>query len=125
MTKRIWTFGALAAAALLAASPAVSQSLQIGKNGVRVVPQGQEQTDRDVRMRDRRDSDVRDRDADDRVLAEVSERQAIRIAKGEGLRDVDSVTKTRKSYRIAGVDRRGDDIRVDIDRRSGEVLSVR
>ena len=124
MTKRTLTFGALAAATLLAASPAVSQSLQIGKDGVRVVPQNQEQSDRDVRTRDRRDGDVRGGN-NDRISAEVSERQAIRIAKGEGLRDVDSVTKTRKSYRIAGVDRRGDDIRVDIDRRSGEVLNVR
>ncbi len=125
MTRRTWTFGALAAAALLAASPAVSQSLQIGKDGVRIVPQNQERTDGDVRMRDRRDRDVRDRGHDDRMTSEVSERQAIRIAKGEGLRDVDSVTKTRKAYRVAGVDRRGDDIRVTIDRRSGEVISVR
>lgn len=125
MTKRTWTFGALAAAALLAASPAVSQSLQIGKDGVRIVPQNQESIDGDVRMRDSRDGEMRDRNDNSKASADVSERQAVRIAKGEGLRDVDSITKTRKSYRIAGVDRRGDDIRVDIDRRSGEVLDVR
>ena len=117
MTHRKWTFGALAAATLLAASPAVSQSFQIGKDGIRLVPQGQEQQDGDMRSRKDRGSD--------RASEEVSERQAIRIAKGEGLRNVDSVTKSRRSYRVAGVDRRGDDIRVDIDRRSGEVLSVR
>ncbi|MCB8839061.1 PepSY domain-containing protein [Aurantimonas sp. VKM B-3413] len=118
MTKRIFTYGALTAAAIALATPALAQGIQIGKDGIRLVPNEQTQ-ERDYRDRDHRGHDSRaERD-------EVSEREAVRIARRQGVRDVDSITKTRRSYRIAGIDRRGDDIRVDIDRRSGEVLSVR
>ena len=48
----------------------------------------------------------------------------MRIAKGEGVREVEEVRRTRSAYRIDGIDRRGDDIRVNVDRVSGEVLSV-
>ena len=117
MTNRIFTYGALTAAAIALATPSFAQGIQIGKDGIRLVPNEQTQ-ERDYRGRDHRDRDRVERD-------EVSEREAVRIARREGVRDVDSITKTRRSYRIAGIDRRGDDIRVDIDRRSGEVLSVR
>ena len=117
MNNRNWVFGTLAASALLVASPAISQSLQLGRDGIRVVPQEQEQSDQNMRSQDRR--------ANDRETTGISERQAIRIAKGEGLKDVDSVTKTRRTYRVVGADRQGDDIRVSIDRQTGEVLGVK
>ena len=103
----------------------VSQSLQIGRDGVRIVPQNNDTNDRHDGMRDHRTGDARHHDRRDHRSDEVSESKAIRIAKGEGLRSVDSITKTRDTYRIAGVDRRGHDIRVEIDRQNGDVLNVR
>ena len=76
-------------------------------------------------MRDRDRRDYRDPDYEDRRPDGISEREAIRIARHVGLRDVDSVTARRRIYRIDGGDRHGDDIRVIIDRYSGEVLAVR
>lgn len=107
--------GALALALSLGlAAPAFSQSIEIGRDGIRVLPN---QDVREERIDRRNERAVRGDG--------VSEREAVRIARSQGVRDVDAITKTRRAYRIAGVDRRGDDIRVDIDRRSGEVLSVR
>lgn len=116
MTMRAWTYGALAGATLALATPAMSQGIQIGPDGIRVVPQEQ------VRERDGRPERREERREDRR---ELSEREAVRIARQEGVREVDSVRRTRGAYRIVGIDRRGDDIQVDIDRRNGAVLSVR
>lgn len=113
MKMRAWTYGALAAAALVLSTPAMSQSIQIGPGGVRVVPEEQLR-ERPERREERRED-----------RRELSEREAVRIARQEGVREVDSVRRTRGAYRIVGVDRRGDDIQVDIDRRNGAVLSVR
>jgi hypothetical protein len=55
----------------------------------------------------------------------LSEREAIRIARREGLREVDDVERTRRSFRVIGVDRRGRDILVEVDRRNGDVIRVR
>ncbi|KQT85166.1 hypothetical protein [Aurantimonas sp. Leaf443] len=103
----------VAVSALSFAAPVMAQGIEIGRDGIRVVPQGQPQR---IERVERRES-VSSR--------QISERQAVRIARSEGVEDVDSITKTRSAYRIAGADRRGDDIRVDIDISSGEVLSVR
>jgi hypothetical protein len=97
-------FVVIAATALLTmtASPLVSaQTLEIGPNGVR------------MHQSDRMRPDM-----------SISEREAIRIARHEGLRDVDSVRRSRSVYVVEGTDRRGNDIRVDVDRRTGEVVSV-
>lgn len=106
--------GLIALAAATFATPAMSQTLSIGPDGVRVMENRRDEVRRDDRRDDRRDE-----------RRGVSEREAIRIARGEGLRELDEVRTTRSSYRVSGIDRRGDDIRVDVDRRSGAVLSVR
>ncbi|NDW03854.1 PepSY domain-containing protein [Jiella sp. 40Bstr34] len=108
----------IVAAALAVATPALSQQIQIGRDGVRIVPQEDMRRGGDRDYRHRRDErrDVREG---------VSEREAIRIARRQGLREVGAVTKTRQSYRVAGTDRRGRRIRVDIDRDSGAVIRVR
>ncbi len=113
--NKSWIYGIVAAASVATAAPSFAQGIEIGPNGVRVVPQQEL----------RRDDNRSDRAARSDRGQQISERQALRIARGEGVDEVDSVTKTRQAYRIAGIDRRGDDIRVDIDLRSGEVLSVR
>lgn len=64
------------------------------------------------------------RDRRDRDRREISERQAVRIARAEGVRTVDEVKRTRSRYVIEGLDRRGRDIEVSVDRRTGDVLSV-
>jgi hypothetical protein len=105
--------GLLALGAIAVSAPTMAQNIEIGPNGVRLVqPEAEVRRDRDVRRPDR-----------DR--REISEREAIRIARGEGLRDVDTVRRTDRAYRISGADRRGRDIQVVVDRRFGEVISVR
>jgi len=112
MTLKSLTTAALAVVALAAATPSFAQGIEIGRDGVRLVDPNA-----------RRDNDRRD---DRRPAArEINERDAVRIARGEGVREVDDVRRTSRSYRVVGVDRSGDDIQVDIDRRSGDVLSVR
>jgi hypothetical protein len=110
MKNRFWAIGLVALGAVTVGAPALAQNIQIGPDGVRIMEQ-----DRDRRgpPRDRRDR------------RDVSEREAVRIARGEGVREVDDVRSSRRTFSVIGVDRRGRDIRVDIDRRSGEVLSVR
>jgi len=108
----MYRFSAIAAAivtALVSAVPVQAQSIEIGPNGIQVNP------DDDRRMyRDRRDYGV-----------EISERRAARIARSEGMDEVDSVSRRRNVYVVRGVDRDDNDMRVVIDRRSGEVLEVR
>jgi hypothetical protein len=104
-------FLAIAVVALIAAAesgPVRAQDVLIGPAGVEV-------------LEDRRGPPRRDR----RDRYELSEREAIRIARREGLREVDDVERTRRSYRVIGVDRRGRDILVEVDRRNGEVIRVR
>lgn len=96
---------ALAATALvtiISATPSFSQSIEIGPGGVRIRP-GMEPPPVDMG---------------------ISERQAIRIARDEGVREVDDVARRRNVFIVEGSDRDGDDIKVVIDRRTGEVLSV-
>ncbi|MEE2951337.1 MAG: PepSY domain-containing protein [Pseudomonadota bacterium] len=114
MTSKLTSALALALSLGLAA-PAFAQSIEIGRDGIRLVPNQQDVREERIDRRDER-----------AIRADgLSEREAVRIARSQGVREVDAITKTRRAYRIAGIDRRGDDIRVDIDRRSGEVLSVR
>lgn len=121
MQKRSWTLAVLALAAASAVTPALSQGLVIGRDGVTIVdPRARGYDDDGPRRGDSR----RDRDREDRHR-EITEREAIRIARSQGLRELDDVDRTRSTFRVVGEDRRGRDIRVTIDRRSGEVLSVR
>lgn len=109
MLKKFVIIGAASLIALTAVPQSFAQTIQLGPNGVRLVEP--ERMDR----RDRRERDRRD---------EISERQAVRIAKSEGVRTVDDIRKTRSRYVIEGLDRRGNDIEVSIDRRNGDVISV-
>ncbi|MDH7785914.1 putative membrane protein YkoI [Ochrobactrum sp. 19YEA23] len=108
----MYRFSAIAAvivAALLSTVPAQAQSIEIGPNGIQVNP------DDDRRMhRDRRD-----------YGDEISERRAARIARNEGMDEVESVSRRRNAYIVRGLDRDDNDMRVIIDRRSGDVLEVR
>ncbi|WP_075217821.1 PepSY domain-containing protein [Mongoliimonas terrestris] len=104
---------AAAAAAFLLAAPmgASAQSIQIGPDGVRVLPP--EQSERYERRERRRE------------VREISTREAARIARGAGIRDVDQIERRRNAYRVFGVDRRGRDLTVDVDRFNGEIIRVR
>lgn len=106
----MYNFAAIAAVAISAFAFTVSanaQSIELGPNGIRVNPDGNRQIERDRRS---------DRD-------EISGRRATRIARDEGMDEVES--RRRGVYVIRGIDRRDNDMRVVIDRRSGEVLEVR
>ncbi|GGE20478.1 hypothetical protein GCM10011390_44700 [Aureimonas endophytica] len=110
MNRKLLAVGVLALGLTSVAAPSFAQGIEIGPNGVRVI---------DPRDRDREEArDVR-RDRG------ISEREAVRIARGEGVRDVDRVTQRRTVYRVDGADRRGQDITVDVDRMTGDVVSVR
>ena len=113
MHNKFWAIGLVALGAVTVGTPALAQNIQIGPDGVRIMEQDRRGPPRDDFRRDRRDR------------REISEREAVRIARGEGVREVDDVRSSRRSYSVIGVDRRGRDIRVDIDRRSGDVLAVR
>jgi len=102
--RKLLIVGATALVALTSAPQAFAQSIVIGPDGVRLA-----EPDRQPVYRSR----------------EIGEREAVRIARSEGVRDVDDVRRTRSRYVVEGVDRRGDDIRVDIDRRTGDVIAVR
>jgi hypothetical protein len=100
---------ALLAGALAVSSSAMAQNLQIGPNGVRV--------DRDRAERNYRPDREMRGDMIDR-------REAITIARRQGVEQVDRVRESRGSWTIDGQDRRGDDIIVRVSLR-GEVLDVR
>lgn len=89
--------------ALVSTVPAHAQSIEIGPNGIQVNPDGDRRPSRD----------------------EISERRAATIARSEGMDEVDSVSRRRNVYIVRGIDRRDNEMRVVIDRRTGEVLEVR
>lgn len=103
------TIAAVMVTALVATVPAQAQSIEIGPNGIQVNPDDSRRMDRDRRG----------------YGDEISERRAARIARNEGMDEVESVSRRRNVYVVRGVDRRNDDMRVVIDRRTGEVLEVR
>lgn len=98
-----FAIAAIAVATIMSATPSFSQSIEIGPGGVRVNPGMEPPPPR---------------------YMGISERQAIRIARRNGVQDVDDVARRRNVFVVRGVDRDGDDIKVVIDRGSGEVLSV-
>jgi hypothetical protein len=112
MQKKILAVALVVLGMGTASTPVFAQDVLIGRAGVQVLEDDRRGPPRSER-RDRRDRD------------EVSEREAIRIARSEGLREVDDVDRTRRSFRITGADRRGRDILVEVDRRTGDVLRVR
>jgi hypothetical protein len=98
-----FAIAAIAVAAIMSATPSFSQSIEIGPGGVRVNPGIESPPPRDMG---------------------ITEREAIRIARSQGLEDVDDVARRRNVFIIQGVDRDGNDIKVVIDRRTGDVISV-
>lgn len=105
---------ALLAGALAISSNAMAQNIEFGPNGVRI--------DRD---RNRIERDVRqDRDLRDNRTDMIDRREAISIARRQGVEDVERVRESRGAWRVDGQDRRGDDIFVRISSR-GEVLEIR
>lgn len=84
-----------------AAMPASAQGIEFGPGGVRI------------------DRGERYGSGDD-----VSRGEAVRIARSEGLRDVDDVSRRGRRWIVDGSDRRGNDIRVTIDARDGSVVDV-
>lgn len=123
MLKRLARAGAVAALVVAAGAPVMAQSLQIGPGGVQVVPDDRRgPPPRDDRRGppppDRRGPPPPDRRG-------ISEREASRIARSEGMREIDDVIRGRRSFRVEGGDRRGRDMTVIIDRYSGDVLDVR
>ncbi|KQP76526.1 hypothetical protein ASF41_01675 [Methylobacterium sp. Leaf111] len=101
--------GSLVALGLgLSAAPAFAQGISIGPGGVQVDPGYR-------------------RGYDDRgpPRSELTRGEAARIARREGLVDVDGVDRRGPRLIVRGSDRRGDDISVVLDSRSGEVLDVR
>ncbi|WP_279482085.1 PepSY domain-containing protein [Aureimonas sp. SK2] len=105
----------LAAGLLAAAAPAAAQTLELGPNGLRVLPDNRRGPDFDY---DRSPPPRRGPPG-------ISERQAVRIARSEGMREVDDVFRQRRTFRVEGADRRGDDLTVIIDARTGDVIDVR
>lgn len=113
----MYKFSAVAAmmvSAFVLANAAQAQTFEIGPNGIQVNPDGGRQTERDRVQRDRRPD-----------RGEISERRAARIARDEGMDEVESVSQRRNTFIIRGIDRRDNDMRVVVDRRTGEVLEVR
>ncbi|WP_161992747.1 PepSY domain-containing protein [Aureimonas leprariae] len=106
--KKLIAAGAIALGLVSISAPTFAQGIEFGPNG--------------VRLNDGRDQGRNNRNDDDDG---ISQREAVRIARSEGLRDVDSVSERRRSFRVEGADRRGRDITVDVDKFSGNVLSVR
>jgi hypothetical protein len=96
----------LAAAIGVSGSAFAQPVIQFGPGGVQVLPRGF------VEPEPRR------------VQREISERQAIRIARRNGVEDVDSVRVRRNTIRVAGFDRYDDDIVVIVDRYNGNVVDV-
>lgn len=107
MIKRIASTLAVTAFAAGLSTSVMAQSIQLGPDGVRVVPPGQERSERVIEEYD-----------------EVTPREASRIAREAGVAEVDDVVTRRNSYRVVGVDRRGRDIEVDVSRSTGEILDV-
>lgn len=84
-------------------APAQAQSVQIGPGGVRIQPE------RDYRRGPR---------------WRVSEREAVRIARRNGLVNINRVVNAGREWRVSGADRRGRFARIVIDARSGNVVRV-
>jgi hypothetical protein len=90
----------------LVSGPSLAQGLSIGPGGVRVDP-GYRRDDRGYRGDD-----------------DISRGDAVRIARRAGLVDLDNVGRRGPRFVVRGSDRRGDDITVIVDSRTGDVIDV-
>jgi hypothetical protein len=98
---------AIFVAALGAGCGATAQTIEFGPGGVRVGPGYDRRPPPPARYDDG-----------------ISEREALRIARRQGVEEVDRVRPTPRGWVVGGTDRNGDDIRVVISR-YGEVIDVR
>lgn len=98
--------GLLALGAGLAPLPSMAQGIEIGPGGVRVDPGYRRGYDR----------------GDD---FGIGRREAVRAARGEGLDEVDGVDRRGPRWIVRGSDRRGRDLTVVVDARTGDVTDVR
>ena len=111
----------LAAAGLglaISAPIAGAQSIQFGPDGVRVDPgiRGPGYDPRyDGRIEERRVIPQRDF---------ISRSEARRIARSQGVVEIDEIYRDGRRYEVEGADRRGRDISVSIDARTGDVIRV-
>ncbi len=112
--------GLVAGLASLTAAPVLAQGIQIGPGGVRVLPD-----DRGPPSVYDYDGPRRFRDEPPPRRREITEREAVRIARSQGIREVDDVYSRGRTIRVEGGDRRGRDLTVIIDRRSGDIVDVR
>ncbi len=101
---KAFAISGVAALTVMSATPSFAQSVEIGPGGVRLV---EPRVERPMRRG-----------------MEISEREAVRVARAEGLRNVDNIERRRSRFIVEGTDRRGNDIRVNVDRQTGEVISV-
>lgn len=115
MTSKSWIFTAIASLMLTVPSTVGAQSIEFGPDGLRLNPPGL----------DRRDETPRIRGDDFIVRDEIGPREAASIARDAGLAEVDEVVRNRNSYRVVGVDDRGRDMQITVDRASGEVIGRR
>lgn len=92
---------------------AMAQSLDLGPNGFGIRPP-ETVPDETLPLPRRYGPDAED---------EISENDALSIAREEGVRRIDRVREGRRGWVIVGIDRNGDDIRILINRR-GDVVFV-
>ena len=78
-------------------TPGHAQSIEFGSRGLRVNPEQSFDVDR---------------------------RDAIRAARRVGLREIDRTTRGGRTWRVEGSDRRGRDMTVTVDARTGDVVNV-
>jgi hypothetical protein len=92
-------------AILMAAGAAQAQGIEFGPGGLRIDPGPERYV-----PRPRYDG--------------ISQREAVRIARRQGVEEVERVRETPRGWRISGFDRNGDEIRVIVSR-DGDVIDVR
>ncbi len=96
-------------AGIVMSQAALGQTIDLGPDGLRVRPP-EFVPDRQPAPRDEAEG-------------EISEDEAVRIARSEGMRRVERVREGRRGWVFVGIDRKGDDMRVMIGR-DGEVIDV-
>ncbi len=89
---------------------ALAQTIDLGPDGLRVRPP--------EFVPERRPGPVDGEEEDG-----ISEEEAVRIARNEGMRRIERVREGRRGWVVVGIDRNGDDMRVMISR-DGEVIDV-
>lgn len=110
MRAKLGTFAfGFVLAGMVFTHPASGQSIDIGPDGLRVRPP--------EFVPDRRPAPPEEIDD------EISEDEAVRIARREGLRRVERVREGRRGWVVVGIDRNGDDMRITIGR-DGEVIDI-